>query len=292
VVVATPAPPREGTFALVDSRPVPEVKQDDLYCSGFVRRAPVSRDLKVIGKFQETGSVFAVDSEYIYLSQGSEDGITAGRSYQVIRPTTKVTNPRGRTQDDQNLGMHYLELAQVTVVLAQPDYSLGRVMRNCGDPVEVGDILIPFQRIDLPPLPQRRPFNPLMKATADVKGEVVIAKTALLNFGSVMKGSGSIPGVRAGHLESISRGIGHEGAIVYVDVGEGQGARPGDLFIVYRNLGVNSPLYPLPVEARKLRGVREAIGELVILKVGERAATAFVTYASDGISLGDAVERR
>ena len=79
---------------------------------------------------------------------------------------------------------------------------------------------------------------------------------------------------------------------MYVDVGEGQGARPGDLFIVYRNVNLDSALYSLPPEARKLKGAREAIGELVLLKVGERASTALVTYASDGISLGDVVERR
>ena len=39
-------------------------------------------------------------------------------------------------------------------------------------------------------------------------------------------------------------------------------------------------------------GVRTAIGELVVLKVEERASTALVTYASDGLSLGDVVERR
>lgn len=297
VLAAEPAPeppaaPREGAFSLVDSRIVPEVKEDDLYCSGFVRKAPLPRDLKVIGKFQENLSVFAVDSEYIYISQGSEDGIATGRTYQVIRPTTTIKNPKGRTSEEQNLGTHYPELAQVSVVMAQPEFSFARVVRNCGDPIEVGDIMLPFERIDLPTLPRRRPFSPLMKATVDVKGIVVITKSALLNFGSVMKGSGSIPGVSGGRLESISRGIGSEGAILYVDVGQGQGVKPGDLFIVYKSVELDSTLYPLPAEVKKLKGARTAVGELIILKVGERASTAPVTYASYGISLGDSVERR
>ena len=287
-----PAPPREGAFSLVDARYISEVKEDDLYCSGFVRRSPVAQDLKVIGKYQESLSVFAVDSEYVYLSLGSEDGIAAGNIYQVVRPTTMVTNPAGRTKDEQTLGMHYLEISRITVVLTQPDYSLGRVMRNCGDPVEVGDIMVPFQQINFPRLPTRRPFSPLMTARGDVKGTIIIAKSALLNFGSVMKISGSIPGVKGGHLEATSRGIGHEGSIVYLDIGEGQAARPGDLFIIYRTIQLDSRLYPLPAESRKLARAREAIGELVILKVGERASTALVTYASGEVSLGDAVERR
>ncbi len=287
-----PAAPREGNFSLADSRIVPEVKEDDLYCSGFVRKAPLPRDLKVIGKFGENLSVFAVESDYVYLSQGSEDGIATGSTYQVIRPTTTIKNPKGRTSEEQTLGTHYLELAQVTVVVAQPEFSLARVVRNCGDPIEVGDIMLPFERIDLPTLPRHRPFSAFMKATGDVKGIVVITKSALLNFGSVMKGSGSIPGVRGGRLESISRGIGSEGTILYVNVGQGQGVKPGDLFIVYKAVDLDSSLYPLPAEIKKLKGARTAVGEVVILKVGEQASTALVTYASDGISLGDSVERR
>jgi hypothetical protein len=289
---APPAPPREGAFSVTDLRAFPEVKEDDLYCSGFIRKAPLPRDLMVIGKFRENLSVFAVDGDYIYISQGSEDGIVAGNSYQVVRPTTTITNPRGRTKAEQILGMHYLEVSQVTVVLTQPDFSLARVVRNCADPIEVGDIMVPFQRIDFPTLARRRPFSPLIQATADVKGSVIIAKSALVNFGSIMKGSGSIPGVRSGRMEPISRGIGTEGGIIYVDVGQGQGVKPGDVFIIYKDVEMDSRLYSLPAAAKKLKGNRTAVGELVILKVEERASTALVTYASDVISLGDSVERR
>jgi hypothetical protein len=107
-----------------------------------------------------------------------------------------------------------------------------------------------------------------------------------------MKMSGSIPGVTGGHLEPLSRGVAHEGTIVYVDIGQGQNVRPGDLFIVYKYVELDSRLYPLPSDSKKVRDARTAVGEIVILKVGERASTALVTYASDMISLGDVVERR
>jgi hypothetical protein len=276
----------------VDRRPVPEVKDGDLYCAGFISRSAVPDALKVIGKFQENLSVLAVESDYVYLSQGSEGGVVSGNSYQVVRKTRTVTNPYGRTSDQRALGMHYLDVAQVTVVLAQPDFALARVVRNCDDAIEVGDILQPFQRITFPTLPQRRRFSPLIQATGDVKGSVVITKLALTNYGSVMKMSGSIPGVSSGHLEPLSRGVGHEGTIVYLDIGQGQGVRVGDLFIIYKYVELDSRLYDLPAEARKVSGARTAVGELVILKVGERASTALVTYASDAVSLGDVVERR
>ena len=131
-----------------------------------------------------------------------------------------------------------------------------------------------------------------MKATGDVKGSVVITKSALLNYGSVMKLSANIPGVTGSHLGPLSRGVASEGVIVYVDIGQNLGVKPGDLFIVYKNMRPVSGLYSLPADAARIKDARAAVGEIVILKVEEKASTALVTYASDVISQGDLVERR
>ena len=68
--------------------------------------------------------------------------------------------------------------------------------------------------------------------------------------------------------------------------------KAGDLFIVYKNMRQDGSLYALPADAKRVKDARAAVGEIVILKVDERASTALVTYASDAISQGDAVERR
>ena len=288
----TAAPVRAGVFVLDKPQVAPEIKTSDLYCSGFVQKAAIPKDLKVISTFDPDGNVMASDSQYVYLSQGSEDGVAVGRLYQVIRPTIVVTNPKGRTRDEQNLGMHYLDIAQLRVVMTQPDFSLARIVSSCGDAVEIGDYMLPFQQIALPPLSRPRPFSATMKTSGGAPGNVVMTQAAVTNFGSILKGSGSVPGVRGGDLGSLERGIASDGNIVYIDVGDGQGVKPGDVFIVYRNVNVQSTVYDLPAEARKLRNARMAIGELVVVKVGEHAATALVTYSSDGIFQGDSVERR
>jgi hypothetical protein len=68
--------------------------------------------------------------------------------------------------------------------------------------------------------------------------------------------------------------------------------RPGDVFVAYRYVELDKRLYHYPKESDKLENARTAIGELIVLKVGERGSTALVTYASDALVLGDAVERR
>ena len=124
------------------------------------------------------------------------------------------------------------------------------------------------------------------------EGTVVITKSALLNYGSVMKLSGYIPGVTGSHLGPLSRGVASEGVIVYVDVGPNATVKPGDLFIVYKHMRPVEGLYSLPPDAKRVRDARAAVGEIVILKVEDRVSTALVTYASDVISQGDVVERR
>jgi hypothetical protein len=226
------------------------------------------------------------------VSQGSEDGVTAGNTYQVVRPTTMMINPQGRTRNERELGMHYMDVAQIRVVLAQPDFSLARVIHDCGDAVEIGDVMLPFRPIVLPPRARPRVFSPFMTTTSGIKGAIVNTKAVLLNFGSSFKSAGIIPGVRGGRLGPIERGIASDGMIVFLDIGQENGVQPGDLFIVYRATEVDRRLYDVPKEVEKLRNVRTAVGELIVVKSGERASTALVTYASDALSLGDAVERR
>jgi hypothetical protein len=286
-----PPPPPADIFEFTPPRLASEVKIEDLYCSGFVQRAAVPEDLKVIAKY-ETEGVLSTDGDYIYLSQGSEDGIAAGTMYQVIRPSMEMTNPVRDRRAERHLGTHYIDVAQIRVVIAQPEFSLARIIHSCGDAVEVGDIMLPFQPIVLPPRQRPRTFSPFMMKSGGLQGAIVNTKGALLNFGSAFQASGIIPGVRGGRLGSVERGIATEGTIVYLDIGQENGVKPGDLFIVYREIELDSRLYRLPPETDKLRDLRTAIGELLVIKTGERASTALVTYATDALSLGDAVERR
>jgi hypothetical protein len=262
-------------------RPVPEVKPSDMYCSGFVQQTAVARDLKIIAKHEPDNSALSSSGDYVYLGQGSEDGIAVGNKYQVIRPTKRL---------DGNLGMHYLDVAQVQVVMTQPDFSLARVTHNC-EAAEYGDLLIPYQEAAPPAPPRPRPFSSLMTTTGDVKGSVVVSKSALTNFGSTFKASGITPGIKGGHLGPLERGLGAEGEIVYLNVGQEAGVKSGDIFIVFREVKVDTDLFSA-ADPRRLRGHRVAIAELIVLKVGERAASALVTYANDVILEGSPVERR
>src|SRR5262249_16831515 len=154
---------------------------------------------------------------------------------------------------------------------------------------------MPFERIMVPVPSRPRPFNPVMMTSSDVTGKIVSTKDVMLNYGSSMKASGNVPGVLGTeHLGALHRGIASEGTIVYVDVGQDKTVEPGDVFIVYRDVKeeVDQRLYNFPSDVKKLKTARRAIGELIVVKVGELAATALVTYATESFVLGDSIERR
>jgi hypothetical protein len=298
VQLPPPSPPAsqqpvERTLLVTPERPVPQIKFSDLYCSGSVRTTPVAAGLRVSAKFETTGGILATGNEYVYISQGAEDGVKVGTTYQVIRPTKEMTNPHARTRAERDLGMHYLDIGQMQVVMVQPDFALARVIHTCADAIDPGDFVMPFQQITVPEPPRSRPFSPTMTVSSGVKGMIVSTKDVMLNFGSTFEGTHHIPGVQgSGLLGPLDRGVAAEGSIVYIDLGQNKTVKPGDLFIVYRHLETDDALYKLPHDVKKITVGRAAIGELLIVKVGERAATALVTYASDGLTMGDAVERR
>jgi hypothetical protein len=286
--VVPPPAPVQDVFILTPPRSFPEVKAVDLYCSGFVQLASVPGDMNVIAKYDAAGGALATQTDYVYLSRGSDQGLRPGDMLNVVRPTKKIES-RARS-GDRDLGTHYLEVAQLQVVMAQPDFALARVVHSC-EAVELGDITIPFQRVDLPALPRPRPFDAFVTSSGAALGSVVVSRNVLSNFGSTFRASNATPGARGGELGHLEMGIAAEGNIVYVDIGQGEGVRPGDVLIVSRPIEVDG-LYNLPRDADRLRAHRTAIGEIVVLKVNERASTALVTYSKDAISAGDSVERR
>ena len=285
--------PNPGVLVIDQRAPAPEVKFEDIYCSGFVRTEKVPKDFKIIGRYDSSGAVLASQTDYVYLSRGSENGITTGGTFQVVRPTKTMTNPYARTGKTRDLGMHYLDIGQIRVVLTQADFSLARVMHTCGDAIEVGDLVIPFQPVAFPQPPRPRPFSPTMTTNSGIDGIIVSAKSVLTNFGSTFKMTGITPGVRGSdRLGVTERGIASAGMIVYIDLGADKGIKAGDLFIVYRYNDFDTRLFAAPKEIDKLADARSAVGELIVVNVGERASAALVTYSSDALSLGDVVERR
>jgi hypothetical protein len=273
--------PPAGPKVILDLNPprvYPEVKAADLYCSGFIRTADVPRDIKVVARYAND-EVMAGQGNYVYVGKGSADGVRPGAMYEVVRPTKRVSN----------LGTHYLEVGLVEIVSAQSSYSLARVSQGC-EAIEMGDFLIPYVATQFPELPSNRPFSGTMKPSGQLPGRIVTTKAALLNSGSAYSHHTDVPSPGISNMSKYDHGVASERGVVYLDLGTKDGVKAGDLFIVFRD--VVTPDGSHIVDRETKERAREAVGEVVVLKADERAATALVTYSADMISPGDSVERR
>ena len=269
----------------------PEVKAKDLYCSNFVRTSEISDRLRVVAKAPGTASdgLYSVLGDYVYLSQGSADGVAPGDRFTAVRPTRDVDSPRANVG---RLGRHYLEAGQLETVTVQPEFSLARVIHSC-DAISPGDRLVPFREINFPELPSNRPFSSGMATSGDTVGAIAGTLPVLLIIEPELGASTALAGVRTGHLADIRAGMSGEGQIVYIDLGSADGVGTGDLFLISRPVNLDGRLDGLDDATRDaLRSQREVIGELVVVKAEQQSATALITFAADGVSQGDRIDRR
>jgi len=139
------------------------------------------------------------------------------------------------------------------ILLVQENSSTAIVDQACAD-IHPGDYLKPLEKANVPLTLRRDPATRLTPPTGKTGAYVVD-----------IEGDAMIAG--SGHLVSI-------------DVGSDAGITPGNTFSIYRIM------YPSVPTSRNV------IGELAVLTVRDRTATAKVTYSTDAIVPGDQIELR
>lgn len=78
------------------------------------------------------------------------------------------------------------------------------------------------------------------------------------------------------------------GDVVYIDLGSSQGAEPGNMLYIVRDVTLDQRY----VEGRVDRLPQELLGALVILETGKKTATALVVKSIDAIYKGDKIVSR
>jgi hypothetical protein len=258
---ASAAAPVHDVFELPAQRVNPPIKASDVVCSGFVRSEKVPASLKVTGTHLRDNALLSTNGQYVQISQGSKAGVTAGSTFQVIRPTLSISDANRRIGATK-LGMHYLDVGQIQIVEVHEASALARVTGNC-EAVEVNDLLIPYTPYEIPEIPRNRSFSSTMTTTGQLVGSIVFMKNIVASAQSTY------------HTSNISVNkvaITSEGGVVFIDLGKADSVKPGDLFIVYNG--------------------KFAIGEIAVLKVEDKVSSALVTYSTEALVLGDRVERR
>lgn len=265
---------------------VPAAVHSQADCSGFIAESALPRDLVVTGgednTFHSPVRQF-VEGDTVFISHHNGTDATAAGDYNVVRPANDMfltMHYQGERSGIKKLGKPYENIGRVTVVPLSPGAVVGtavstsgnvtlshaqsagvvaKVIFSCGAIIP-GDILVPFQPTAIPDYTVAKPLDPF-EPLQDKKlhGRITASHNNLGSLGSEM--------------------------VVYLNVGEKQGAKPGQRFRIYKALPPHEtgPLTELPVPP-------ETVGEAVVLSVRSKSSTAMVVSSYREIAAGDYVE--
>jgi hypothetical protein len=288
---AEPSP--EGTVPTSVTFPIERVltpTNADLICSGFISKDLKSRSKFVSGGLESPFTTQFADGEVVFLNG---KGYELGQEYEIVRELVDPNHYelfQGQWASLKAAGHAYEELGHVRIVDLRNKMTVARVTYSCNT-ILPGDFVIPY--VAKAPVEFHSPkrFDVFMPPSG-TSGRIVLAK----DFDSELG----------------------DGAKVFINIGSGQGLKPGDYMRVTRTFeatrqNANDSLSfkvtaMEPTQARqpsmdggwldKTNGPaihvadmpRKAVGEVVILSATNTTATGMIVFSLEPIHVGDRVE--
>jgi len=238
------------------SLPVAVRSQSD--CSGFIADTPVPHDLYVVGggddDFHSVVRQFG-EGEWIYFSPSKGGNVAVGAEFSVVRPANELfltMHYQGQRGDIGRLGQPYEDVGKVRVTHVNPEGAVAKVTFSCGS-IVAGDTLVPFQPRAIPEYTVSKPLDHFAPLDNNKQhGRIVASHSNLGYFGN--------------------------DTVVYLNIGDKEGAKPGQRYRIYRVLPPGQGVMP------------ETIGEAVVLSVQGKSSVAMVIASYREIAAGDHIE--
>lgn len=274
----------------------------NVYCAGYVQKAAVNTANKIVGALNEQdGHIFAQD-DYLYISMGANKGVQIGDKFAVIRPRGRVETKW--TKKDDNLGFYVQEVGSLEVVRVKNDVSVVRVKMSC-DNLLLGDLVEPAQKRQAPEYVSRPALDVFGEPSGKAAGRIFMARD-----GHEILGREQIVYIDLGAEDNVQIG---DYLTVYRPLGKGNvHTKVMDESVSARDESFQSEVYrggkfsnqaarktgetargkvETTAEAKEGRpSIRKVVGEIVILNVKEKTATALITRTAQEIHTGDYVE--
>ena len=253
----------------------------EIYCAGFISKDTIKPSGTMVAGNHSPDQAQYTENGYIFL-KGSD--LQEGKEYLLLRhaydPNEYQSFP-GQLATLKRLGELYQDLGRAKVLYIRNKTAVAQVESSCSD-VRPGDIAVPFQERPRPEFKQTT-FERFAPPNGKTTGRVVMGRDFDTEIGM------------------------HR--IVYLNVGEAQGIKPGDYFRITReyssiaknpieSIGFNASSYddtqkdPSKFDFRKQAGdlPRRSIGELMVINVNQNSSTALTTYMPEDAHVGDGVE--
>ncbi|HEV3075391.1 MAG TPA: LysM peptidoglycan-binding domain-containing protein, partial [Thermoanaerobaculia bacterium] len=272
--IQQPEPPPQvpGVESAVQATnpPIPLGWESDIYCSGYIADPGEQFQYSIVGSefdnlTPKLNPVYHMgELKGIYGRTGSKvdmftgdivymgGGTKQGLTAGNLFTIVAGERPVVHPVTAQAFGSFYKYVGRLRVLSVQEDTAIAEIVHSC-DAVHVGDRLRPFEP---EPVPLGRP-TPMRPVNLPVAAEKL--KDA--------------PAIIYSRDEIISLGQDH---VVFIDRGSDQNVTPGDVFTIYRSNEHGLP--PL------------LLGELAVLSVQKRSATAKITESRYTIFVGDRLD--
>ena len=244
--------------------PIPAANISQADCTGFISASKVPANITVLnGEDNDLNSTvrqYTVGDSIYFHSRGNSR-LSVGQEFSLVRPAKELFRTirySGEAWTLRKLGQPYEDAGRAQVTRVTPEGAVAEVRFACG-PIYPGDIAVPYEpRI----VPDYVPAKLDRFAAANGKMQGTIAATRN-NFASVANGD-----------------------IVYLDFGQKNGAKIGQLYRVFYcqpcpgPWAVSAPP-PLP---------RETVAELVVLSTQEKSAVGIIVNSRRDVYVGYGVE--
>lgn len=293
------------------TQPLRMAGKTSLYCAGYVRYQRLPRTPEIVGGEEEQEQRTFADRDVVYLNAGSQQGIKEGQDFQIIRPRGDV---KGVYREKKGyLGTYVQEVGQLQVFKVQENTSAAQITFSC-DMVLLGDLLTPIPNRESPIRRAETILDRFADPSGKQTGRLMMAKDSremVTQNDIVYIDLGAEDNVGRGDYLTIYRPLG-TGNLTRVDNEEMARARAtGFQSDRYRGGGfsnqasrakdstgvVNSPgryryraITTSEVKRHRPQMPRKIVGEMVVIDVQTRTATAIITRVVEEVHTGDWVE--
>ena len=281
----------------------PAAHESESACGGFIEQNPQAAVGQVVGGFHETERRLFAQGDLLYIDAGAQAGVREGQEFSVVRPRGRFSS---KFSKKGSLGVYTQEVGRLRVVRVRDRVSVAEVTKACSD-LLLGDLLRPYAPREVPPARAEGAFDLFAQPTGKQTGRIVLARDAreaVSRDDVVFIDLGAEDNLKVGDYLTVFRPEGHGTLINYGEEisansrrGYESSERRGGTFSnkAQRVRDVNGPKSGPTVKTPEIKRSRppiprKVVGELVVLRVEGRTATAVVTRVAQEIYTGDAVE--
>jgi hypothetical protein len=296
----------QNAAAAPSPRPLPAALESELICAGYIEYEPNYSGFEVVGAEQEQEKTTFSIGEILFINAGSQQGVKVGQEFQVVRPRgqfkTKLSSKSGW------LGVYTQEVARLRVTVVKERVSVAQVVNGC-EPVRLGDLLRDVPARVSPPAGEAGDLDRFADPTGKQNGRIVLARNMqemISRHQVVYIDLGTEDNLKKGDRLTVYRPTGTGNISHYRDEEvtpsasygfESEVFRGGQFSIKAQRVqnpsrnDIHGPMMTTPkVKRRRPPMPRKIVGEIVVLDVQARTATAVITRVAQEIHTGDFVE--